>query len=183
MSNPCPPLAVRAKVRGVVILEAVVDRRGRVEDVSVLRSIPLLDRAAIAAVRQWHYSPLLLNGRPGALSNGDSEFQPADVVPLMPGCCVGIGGNRLAALCEATRPRQVFSPTGGRMEADMIFIIGVCAACGGTVVWAAVHSGNSEPAENRRPKRPSPLKRWRPFNCTLVRSPMAIVPTATSGSL
>ena len=30
----------------------------------VLRSIPLLDAAAIAAVRQWRYSPLLLNGQP-----------------------------------------------------------------------------------------------------------------------
>jgi periplasmic protein TonB len=59
-----PPLAVRAQVQGLVILEAVVDRDGRVEDVRVLRSIPLLDRAAIDAVRQWRYSPLLLNGKP-----------------------------------------------------------------------------------------------------------------------
>ena len=59
-----PPLAVRAQVQGVVILEAVVDPQGRVEDVRVLRSIPLLDNAAIAAVRQWRYSPLLLNGEP-----------------------------------------------------------------------------------------------------------------------
>jgi protein TonB len=59
-----PPLAVRAKVQGVVILEARVDRQGRVEDVRVLRSIPLLDNAAITAVRQWRYSPLLLNGQP-----------------------------------------------------------------------------------------------------------------------
>jgi periplasmic protein TonB len=59
-----PPLAVRAQVQGVVILEAVIDRLGRVEDVRVLRSIPLLDKAAIAAVRQWRYSPLLLNGTP-----------------------------------------------------------------------------------------------------------------------
>lgn len=59
-----PPLAVRAKVQGVVILEARVDREGSVEDVRVLRSIPLLDNAAIAAVRQWRYSPLLLNGQP-----------------------------------------------------------------------------------------------------------------------
>ena len=58
-----PPLAVRAQVQGVVILEAVVDRHGEVENVSVLRSIPLLDRAAIEAVRQWRYSPLLLNGQ------------------------------------------------------------------------------------------------------------------------
>jgi protein TonB len=48
----------------VVILQAVVDREGRVENVEILRSIPLLDSAAIAAVRQWRYSPLLLNGRP-----------------------------------------------------------------------------------------------------------------------
>ncbi len=57
-----PPIAVRAQVQGVVILEAVVDPHGRVEDVRVLRSIPLLDKAAITAVRQWRYSPLLLNG-------------------------------------------------------------------------------------------------------------------------
>jgi protein TonB len=59
-----PIMAARAKVQGVVILEAVVDRKGQVEDVRVLRSIPLLDGAAIAAVRQWRYSPLLLNGQP-----------------------------------------------------------------------------------------------------------------------
>jgi periplasmic protein TonB len=59
-----PPLAVTAHVQGVVILEAVVDRDGRVEKVTVLRSIPLLDRAAIDAVQQWRYSPLLLNGEP-----------------------------------------------------------------------------------------------------------------------
>ena len=59
-----PPIAVNAKVAGVVILEAIVDREGRVEKVKVLRSIALLDEAAKAAVRQWRYSPLLLNGKP-----------------------------------------------------------------------------------------------------------------------
>jgi protein TonB len=59
-----PPIAVRAQVKGVVILEAVVGLNGRVEDVRVLRSIPLLDAAAIQAVRKWRYSPLLLNGTP-----------------------------------------------------------------------------------------------------------------------
>ena len=58
-----PPIAVNALVQGVVILEATVGRDGRVEDVEVLRSIPLLDRAAIDAVRQWVYAPLLLNGQ------------------------------------------------------------------------------------------------------------------------
>jgi protein TonB len=59
-----PPIAVNAKVEGVIILEAIVDREGRVEKVNVLRSIALLDEAAKAAVRQWRYSPLLLNGKP-----------------------------------------------------------------------------------------------------------------------
>lgn len=57
-----PPVAVSARVQGVVILEATVGRDGHVEDVRVLRSLPLLDRAAMNAVRQWRYSPLLLNG-------------------------------------------------------------------------------------------------------------------------
>lgn len=59
-----PPVAVSARVQGVVILEAVVDVEGRVEQVKILRSIPLLDAAAVTAVRQWRYSPLLLNGTP-----------------------------------------------------------------------------------------------------------------------
>lgn len=59
-----PPIAVRAQVQGVVVLEAVVSEQGRVEDVRVLRSISMLDGAAITAVRQWRYSPLLLNGEP-----------------------------------------------------------------------------------------------------------------------
>ena len=58
-----PPLAVQAHVTGVVILEASVDERGMVNDVRVLRSVnQLLDKEAIAAVRQWQYSPLTLNG-------------------------------------------------------------------------------------------------------------------------
>jgi protein TonB len=60
-----PPVAVSAHVQGVVILEAIVDREGVVEEVRVLRSAnSLLDRAAIDAVRQWQYSPVILNGRP-----------------------------------------------------------------------------------------------------------------------
>jgi protein TonB len=59
-----PDLAVHAKIEGVVILEAVVDQEGRVEDARVLRSVRFLDSAALEAVRQWRYSPLLLNGKP-----------------------------------------------------------------------------------------------------------------------
>jgi protein TonB len=59
-----PPIAVSAKVAGVVILEATVDDTGRVTHIDVLRSIPLLDRAATKAVAQWRYAPLILNESP-----------------------------------------------------------------------------------------------------------------------
>jgi periplasmic protein TonB len=49
-------------VQGVVIMEATLGTDGKVTDVKVLRSIPLLDQAAIDAVRQWEYTPTLLNG-------------------------------------------------------------------------------------------------------------------------
>jgi protein TonB len=57
-----PDIAVRAHIEGTVILEAVVDENGRVESVKVLRSIGVLDRAAMEAVQQWVYEPLTLNG-------------------------------------------------------------------------------------------------------------------------
>jgi len=59
-----PPLAVQARVSGMVILEAQVGTDGRVRSVRVLRGIPLLDEAAIEAVKQRRYQPLLLNGEP-----------------------------------------------------------------------------------------------------------------------
>lgn len=57
-----PSIAQTARVQGVVILEAIIDERGSVKSVSVLRSIPLLDRAAEDAVRQWRFTPARLNG-------------------------------------------------------------------------------------------------------------------------
>jgi len=59
-----PPLASQARVSGTVIIEAQVDVHGRVKTVTVLRGSPLLDEAALVAVRQWRYQPLLLNGVP-----------------------------------------------------------------------------------------------------------------------
>ncbi|MCM2257119.1 MAG: energy transducer TonB [Vicinamibacteria bacterium] len=59
-----PDIAKQARVQGIVILEATVDARGHVSDVRVLRGIPLLDQAAIDAVRQWRYQPTLMNGIP-----------------------------------------------------------------------------------------------------------------------
>ena len=57
-----PDIALVAKVTGLVILEASVAADGSVEAVRVLRSVKFLDQAAIDAVKQWKYSPLVLNG-------------------------------------------------------------------------------------------------------------------------
>jgi len=66
--NPTyPAIAQSARVQGVVIIEATIGQSGKVTDARVLRSIPLLDQAALDAVRQWEYSPTLLNGVPVAV--------------------------------------------------------------------------------------------------------------------
>jgi len=59
-----PPIARAARVSGVVILEATIAEDGTVQDVRVLRSIALFDVAAVEAVRQWRFTPTLLNGQP-----------------------------------------------------------------------------------------------------------------------
>ena len=57
-----PPDAREARVQGVVIVEVLIGADGKVEQTKVLRSIPQLDQAAIDAVRQWEFTPTLLNG-------------------------------------------------------------------------------------------------------------------------
>jgi periplasmic protein TonB len=59
-----PSIAVSAQIEGLVILEATVDDTGAVTDARVLRSHGVLDPAAVRAVEQWRYEPLLLNGKP-----------------------------------------------------------------------------------------------------------------------
>ena len=64
-ATPEYPLIARdSRIEGVVILEAVINERGTIERVKVLKSRPLLDAAAIAAVKDWRYTPTLLNGVP-----------------------------------------------------------------------------------------------------------------------
>jgi len=63
--NPVyPPIAQSARVSGVVIVEATIGPDGHVKDAKILRSIPLLDQAALDAVKQWVFTPTLLNGVP-----------------------------------------------------------------------------------------------------------------------
>ena len=62
-----PPLAQSVGQRGIVIIEATIGVDGSVVDARVLRSVPLLDEAALQAVRQWRYTPTRLNGAPVAV--------------------------------------------------------------------------------------------------------------------
>jgi protein TonB len=59
-----PEIARAARKEGTVILEAVLDPTGRVTQLRVIRSVPLLDQAALDAVRQWRYTPSLYGGHP-----------------------------------------------------------------------------------------------------------------------
>ena len=59
-----PEIARKARVQGAVILEAIIGVDGKVQQARVLRSVPLLDQAALNAVQSWEYTPTLLSGRP-----------------------------------------------------------------------------------------------------------------------
>jgi protein TonB len=77
-----PEMARLARIEGVVLVEATIDERGFVTDARVLKSIALLDSAALAALRQWRYTPTLLNGVPvRVLTTITFNFRLGDRVP------------------------------------------------------------------------------------------------------
>jgi TonB family protein len=59
-----PPEARAARVQGVVLLQVKIEKQGSVANVQVVSGHPLLTQAAIDAVNQWRYQPVLLNGEP-----------------------------------------------------------------------------------------------------------------------
>ena len=58
-----PQEAFVKKIEGTVLVEILIDRRGRVVRARVIESIPLLDAAALKTVKQWIFSPAIKNGR------------------------------------------------------------------------------------------------------------------------
>jgi periplasmic protein TonB len=59
-----PPVALRAHIQGVVVIEAVTDIYGRVVSAKVISGHSLLKQAALDAIRQWIYEPYILCGNP-----------------------------------------------------------------------------------------------------------------------
>jgi len=59
-----PQEAQDAGVQGMVIIEAIIDRQGAVREAQVIRSVPMLDDAAVDSVLEWEYTPTILGGQP-----------------------------------------------------------------------------------------------------------------------
>jgi protein TonB len=59
-----PPIAVKSRVQGVVILDVLVDAQGVPGAMKVLKTVPMLEDAARAAVRGWRWKPYLIEQQP-----------------------------------------------------------------------------------------------------------------------
>jgi periplasmic protein TonB len=59
-----PAIAKAAGIQGIVVLQATISKSGSIQNLRVISGTPMLQRAAMDAVRSWHYKPYLLNGEP-----------------------------------------------------------------------------------------------------------------------
>ena len=59
-----PPVARAAHIQGVVVLTAIIDKEGNIQNLQIVSGHPMLVPAAIEGVKQWRYKPFLLNGQP-----------------------------------------------------------------------------------------------------------------------
>jgi TonB family protein len=59
-----PEMAREARIEGRVVLNLLIDKTGRLQDVKVRKSVTMLDQAAVNAVRHWAFEPAVLRGKP-----------------------------------------------------------------------------------------------------------------------
>ncbi len=62
-----PTIAKSARIQGAVVLAASISKTGSIENLRVVSGPPMLQSAALEAVRSWRYKPYLLNGVPVAV--------------------------------------------------------------------------------------------------------------------
>jgi periplasmic protein TonB len=62
-----PTIAREARIQGTVVLQATIGKDGAIQNLRVVSGPPMLQQAALAAVRSWRYKPFLLNGSPVAV--------------------------------------------------------------------------------------------------------------------
>ena len=145
-----PPIAQSARVTGVVVLEVLVGPDGHVQEAQVLRSIPLLDGAAIDAVKQWQFTPTLLNGVAVpvimtvtvnfALQGQASIEVPQEVAPESPKARVDGARRQAPVLIKDVKPRYTPEAMRERIEGNVQVeaVIGV----DGTVTSARAIKGD-----------------------------------------
>jgi TonB family protein len=122
-----PDAARRAHIEGTVMVQALVGKDGRIHDTKIVKSIPELDEAAVAAVRQWIFKPALANHEPvavwvavpvkfsldggGILQNLVPRYVPPPPKPspqeLAPPRRSGGAAGRLQAMLEQLRANPV----------------------------------------------------------------------------
>ena len=59
-----PPEARASHIQGAVVLHATIDKEGKISEVRVLEGDDVLAKAALEAVRQWRYKPMVVDGQP-----------------------------------------------------------------------------------------------------------------------
>ncbi len=58
-------IARKARIQGLVIVQAIIDKGGEVTNVKVIKGLPMgLTEAAVNAIKEWKFKPATLRGKP-----------------------------------------------------------------------------------------------------------------------
>ncbi len=105
-----PPLARQAKVQGVVVLKVQISKSGDVQKIELVSGHPLLAPAAIEAVKQWKYTPYLLNAEPVEVETQvtvnftlSDKTEPEGIAGDKPG---GIPNDEIGGIAPSNPPDQ-----------------------------------------------------------------------------